>query len=323
VAEHWLYLPSVGFFIFLGGVLLDTPRRFHRASAAVACLFVIGFTARSVVRSSDWTTAETFFKSTLAAGGSSCRAGVNLAVIYSGRGDYAGAERILRRVLAIAPDYPIARNNLADVIARQGRSAEAQGMLIITRDEAATARKDYARTWIAPYNLARLLHGQNDDEQAVAILEKTRADYPGTWDLISLEAHLLRTMRGPDAALPIVEEFARDNWWHYGAALALGRLYSEKGDTTRAEVHFRKASWLDVHDVESLNLLALLKVRENRLEDACRTQRRAIARQPSQPRQYAILADILRRMGRMDEADATLTQVERLQALVQPTLAAN
>src|SRR5205823_5425719 len=37
VAEHWLYLPSVGFLIFLAGLILDLPRRFQ-AGVAVAAI---------------------------------------------------------------------------------------------------------------------------------------------------------------------------------------------------------------------------------------------------------------------------------------------
>ncbi len=323
VAEHWLYLPSVGFFIFIGGVLFDLPVQYHRLAAGFALVALIGFSARSAARSSDWTTAETFFERTLAAGGSSSRAGVNLALIHSRRGDYVGAERLLRKVLQISPVYPLARNNLADAVARQGRTEEAQAMLNAARDEANNQRKDYTRTWIASFNLARLLHGQKDDTAAVALMEKVRAEYPGTWDLISFEAELLRSTQGPGAALGIVEEFARNNWWHRGAALALGRLHSERGDAAQAEAFFRKASWLDVHDVEALNLITLLKIRQNRLDDAFQTQRGAIARQPTQPRQYLMLADILQKMGRVDEANTTLAQAVRLQAIVTPAVAAN
>jgi Flp pilus assembly protein TadD len=82
----------------------------------------------------------------------------------------------------------------------------------------------------------------------------------------------------------------------------------------QAEAAFRHASWLDVHDAEALNLMALLSVRQNKLEDACRTQRRAVSRQPDQPRQYLLLSDILVKMGRTEEAHAALAQVTRLQA---------
>src|SRR5687767_14507482 len=96
--------------------------------------------------------------------------------------------------------------------------------------------------------------------------------------------------------------------------MALGRLHLEAGRFLEAAAAFRHASRLDVHDAESLNLLALVDVRQDRLQDACATQRRAISRQPDQPRQYLMLADILAKMGRADEAKAALAQVTRLQA---------
>jgi Flp pilus assembly protein TadD len=102
-----------------------------------------------------------------------------------------------------------------------------------------------------------------------------------------------------------------------GASIALGRLFSEMGDVGKAEAAFRHASWLDVHDAEALNLMALLSVRQNRLDDAFQTQRRAVSRQPDQPRQYLLLSDILVKMGRTDEAHAALAQVTRLKAAVR------
>ena len=78
VAEHWLYLPSVGLCIFLAGVLFDLPMRYLRSTVAVACVAVAGLSARSAIRSSDWVDPETFFRRTFAAGGSSSRIGVNL-----------------------------------------------------------------------------------------------------------------------------------------------------------------------------------------------------------------------------------------------------
>ena len=77
------------------------------------------------------------------------------------------------------------------------------------------------------------------------------------------------------------------------------------------------ASWLDIHDAESLNLIAAMKVLQNRLEAACAIQRRAVARQPDQPRQYLLLSDILEKMGRNEEARAALDQVSQLNALAR------
>jgi Flp pilus assembly protein TadD len=80
----------------------------------------------------------------------------------------------------------------------------------------------------------------------------------------------------------------------------------------------RHASWLDVHDVESLNLMTLMRIRPNQLEDACRTQRRAVARQPDEPRQYLFLSKILEKMGRDTEARAIVAQLAQWRTAAQP-----
>ena len=58
-----------------------------------------------------------------------------------------------------------------------------------------------------------------------------------------------------------------------------------------------------------------MNVRQNRLEAAYTTQRRAVARQPDQPRQYLILSDILTKMGRSDEARAAVAQASKMKAI--------
>jgi protein O-mannosyl-transferase len=323
VAEHWLYLPSVGFCIFLAGILFDLPTRYLRFTIAFACVAVVGLSVRSAIRSSDWVDPETFFRRTFAAGGSSSRIGVNLAVIYAVRGEHAKAEAILRKVLQIFPDYPLARNNLGMALSRQGKTKEAEAMFETANNSAAPEKGGYPRTWDAARNLARLRHKEKDDVAAFSILERACRDYPGNWELISFQAQMIREIEGPAGALPVVKNFVRDHWWHAGASITLGGLFLEMGDLSRAKENFRHASILDVHDPAALNLIALLDVRQDKLEDACKTQHRAVARQPDQPRQYLILADILTRMTRVDEAREALAHANRLESMARPQVAVN
>jgi len=323
VAEHWLYLPSVGFCIFLAGVLFDLRTRYLRLTIAFACVAVAGLSVRSAIRSSDWVDPETFFRRTFAAGGSSSRIGVNLGVIYAGRGEHAKAEAILRKVLQVFPDYPLACNNLGIALSRQGKAKEAEAMFERASNSAAPERGGYPRTWDAARNLACLRHKEKDDMAAFSILEGARRDYPESWELIRFEAQMIRDIQGPPGAMPIVKSFVRDHWWHARASITLGGLLLEMGDLPQAEEAFRHASMLDVHDPEALNLIALLDIRQNKLEDACKTQRRAVARQPDQPRQYLILSDIFTRMGRVDEARETLAHFSRLESIARPQVAVN
>ena len=315
VAEHWLYLPSVGFLIFLAGCTFDLPRSFQRPLAGVAVFAVVALGMRSTIRSTDWCDPETFYKRTLAAGGGGARVEVNLGLIYGRHGDYAKAEKLFRHVLALTPHYPIARTNLADVLSRQGKLTEAEALLTNAAKIAPLESKEYPRTWMGIYNLAGLRHNAKDDAGAIALLDHARINYPQVWELVSCESELVRRTQGPLAALDLVRTFVRKNWWHHASRLTEGRLYAENGDTSHSIEALRYAAMLDVHDVEALRLIATMKMHENRLDEAFQAQRRAVARQPDQPSQYILLSDILEKLGRSSEARAARAKVSQLQAL--------
>ena len=317
VAEHWLYLPSVGFLLFATGCCLDFPRSMLRFVAPLACLAALALGTRSFIRSTDWVDEETFYRRTLAAGGTSIRIALNLGQIYSLKGKYAEAEALYRRILKISPDYLIARTNLGDALVNQGKLEEANALFTAANEASEKARKEDPRTWIAALNIAHMRYKEHDLEGALAVTTKARTDHPGIWDLVSYESELTRKLRGAKAALPLMGQYADSHWWHAGAFIALGRLWAEYGDAEKAEAALRHASWLDIHDAESLNLIVGMKVRQNRLDAACETQRRAVARQPDQPRQYLLLSDVLEKMGRHDEARAALAQVSQLSALAR------
>jgi tetratricopeptide (TPR) repeat protein len=268
-------------------------------------------------------TPERFFRRTLAAGGTSARTGLNLGQIYANRGEYTEAEKIFRKVLEIAPDYPIAQNNLASVLSRQGKNKEAEALFSLIEKNSVKTRNEFPCTWMGAINIARMRHNAHDDNSALVILERAQNYYPEVWELIRLKSEILRETKGPDAALCIVEDFARTNWWHHGAALALGRLYAQRGDAGLADAALRRASWLDVHDTEALQLMVWMRLRQNRLDEAFQLQRQAVARQPDQPSQYVLLSNILDKMGRQSEARAVLAQASGLRALVQNQSAAN
>lgn len=65
----------------------------------------------------------------------------NLGVLLGARGDAAGAEKVLRRVVELAPDFADARQNLASHLFRNGRLPEAvqqcvEGLLVAPRSAA-------------------------------------------------------------------------------------------------------------------------------------------------------------------------------------------
>jgi tetratricopeptide (TPR) repeat protein len=323
VAEHWLYLPSVGFFIFIVGFVVETPLKVQRSIAALSMVAIIGLGVRAWIRSTDWHDDVTFFQRTVAAGGLSSRTIVNLALAHSRRGNVEPAECALRRAVQVWPDYPLARNNLADLLLRKGKVAEAEALFKTAARSAANGGKDYPRTWVAYLNLAFVRTDQGDIAGAIEVLERARAEYPDVWDLISRESELLRRTQGPQIASRLLEDFVRQNSWHFGASLAAGKLRAELNDSSGAAAALRHAAWLDLHDTQALDLLAQIYLGQNDLERAYEVQRRAVARQPDHPKEYHQLAAILEKMGRKQDAQATLARASRLRtmALAQPSLA--
>ena len=313
VAEHWLYLPSVGLLLFLAGCALELPLHKRGLVTTAAMLAVCALGVRAYSRSTDWMEPRTFYERTMASGGTSVRVAVNLAVIYKNDGQYARAESALRHVLQLVPDYPIARHNLADVLYKEGKEAEAKALLNETNAAAQETRKDYPRTWMAALKLATVRVDEHNEPGAIEILEQARRDYHEAWELVSAETELLRRQSGPDAALRVLAPFAQSHWWHYDATVAMAQLLAAKGEADAAAEELRFASWLDVHDTHALNLLAAMRFRQGRFADAYAAQQRAVARQPDEPSQYRFISQILDAMGRKSEAhlaDAKMASLE-------------
>lgn len=321
VAEHWLYLPSVGLLIFLAGLALEVPAERRSLVTSAAAIAVIALSARSFVRSRDWLNPETFYRNSLAAGASKTRFVLNLAQTYAAQKQYAKAEGLLRTLVATKPDYLMGRNALAHLLLEQGKTAEAEQLFAGASRVEASA--DQPRNWIAALNLAYMKYTANDAQAALAILEKARGDFPGTWRLINLESEILRANGENDKALALVGEFRAANWWHCEAAIEMGRVYCAMHRYPEAEAALRKASQLDVHNAEAFNLIAALNLEQGRLDAACAAQERAVRRQPDQPQQYVLLADLFTKMGRPEDARVALANLARIQAVAKASITAN
>lgn len=317
VAEHWLYLPSVGLLIFVAGLVLEWPRRHPAFLAGIGVIALFALSGRSFIRSGDWLDSTTLYRRSLAEGAAKTRVMLNLAQTYAGQKEFAKAEALLRLLVESNPNYAMAQNALGHLLLQRGKTDQAQRIFSQAADQSTPAATDQPRTWIAALNLAYIKYSRKELPAALAILEKARADYPGTWRLIGLESEILRGNGQGEKALALVQQFRKANWWHCPAAIEAGRIHLEQHRFAQAEKELRHATWLDIHDAESLNLLAALRITQNQLEAACEIQRRAVRRQPEQPQQYFLLSDILKKLGRHDEAHAALARFHSLQALAK------
>lgn len=325
VAEHWLYVPSVGFLLFLAGVATALPTmssalRWWRALAlapvalAVALALLI---VRTNLRSVDWFDDVTFYRQTLAAGTRSPRTQLMLALASLRTGQTAEAETALRELAEKFPNYGLIRLNLANLLMRKGQFPEAAGLLHALRDSTSPAHRALLpKVW---GNLLRL-PGENPDPAAtLERIDAALAGLPHSWELLEIKVRLLRQLGRPAEAETAVAIYHAARPWHYPATLLLGALAEEREDFAGAEKLYLAAGRLDVHEAGSRRARALLHLHARQPDSARELAWEAVSRQPEQAQNYLVLAEICVALGRSHEAAAATAQAARLGSPIAAT----
>ena len=128
MAEHWLYLPSMGLFIAAGWVLAGLARRTRPAAVfALVAVLVLAYGARTARRNLDWRDDRTLYQATLRFT-DSARVHGNLGRVYWMEGDVEPAKRELDRAIELRPRHwqtADAYNQRGVIYQQEGRHAEA------------------------------------------------------------------------------------------------------------------------------------------------------------------------------------------------------
>ncbi|MCU0666362.1 MAG: tetratricopeptide repeat protein [Candidatus Omnitrophica bacterium] len=113
MAEHWLYVPSLGFFILLAYCIcrLKTNYRILALSAALIVFCVSAYL--TFKQNTYWKDEIFFYNTTLKYNPQSARVWYNLGNSYSSRDDYKNAVQAYQQAIRLKPDYTQACYNLA------------------------------------------------------------------------------------------------------------------------------------------------------------------------------------------------------------------
>lgn len=325
VAEHWLYLPSIGFLLFLAGVALDLPissvprRHLPRLAATAVLLIAAVLGTRTWYRTFDWADELTFFRQTIADGGDVPRARAGLAAAYSHQHDDAQAIAVLRDVVTRYPKVLASRINLANALGRQGQTAEA--CTILEKAAADLLSRDGN-----PLEVVAVIHSldglETDDSDWTArrraLLDASTRRHPESWELVQLGVQDGEKAHDPARALALVGPFASAHWWHAPAWFSTGRVEAELGRTDEALATWTQAARLDVHDAAAPSAAAILCLQIGRLDAARVFQGEAVSRAPDSPRQHALFARVLERCGDSAGADAQTALANTLVSQADP-----
>jgi tetratricopeptide (TPR) repeat protein len=117
VAEHYLYIPSVGFgFLVCLGLAQLAHRWRQTLGIGLGLVVLLAYTARTVVRNQDWQDELTLWQKTLQTGLSSVRVHHNLAVaLHLRENQLEAAEESYQRAIALSPEYAASHTGLAEL----------------------------------------------------------------------------------------------------------------------------------------------------------------------------------------------------------------
>jgi protein O-mannosyl-transferase len=161
MAEHWLYFPSIGFFLILANVLTSmyNRRELKKAAIIIGCSVVLFYSYLTISQNNYWNDPVHFYKKTLEYVPESSRMNynlgnelrslgrldeavdfykkaiiceprnaeiyVNLAGVYNDLGKLQDALASLNKAIEIKPDFVVAHYNLGNVHKDSGNLAQA------------------------------------------------------------------------------------------------------------------------------------------------------------------------------------------------------
>lgn len=131
MAEHWLYLPSIGFFLIVGSGIsyLYKKRSFNIIALAILAGLVASYSYLTIKQNLYWTDPITFYERTLRYVNDSPRIYSNLANIYYGRRMYKEAAPLYEKAITLDSSFAEAYNNLGAALYYLGRGEEAVNMI--------------------------------------------------------------------------------------------------------------------------------------------------------------------------------------------------
>jgi protein O-mannosyl-transferase len=170
VGEHYLYVPSLGFFLFVAYVFLYIVKRFNNTETRLilmmaGCTIVLLFSVRTILRTYDWHDPIVFYEKHLLLSPDNVPMRNNLAMAYDEAGQTAQAIQQYKYILQYSDVYPQVHHNLAESYLKLGQTQDAEREYLNAIKLDPSFRFSYI-------SLAQLYEKTNQKEKLKAIEEK-------------------------------------------------------------------------------------------------------------------------------------------------------
>jgi len=254
MAEHWLYIPSIGFFLISARLLITLLENQKFKGLAITAIIglLVFYSSLTIRQNRFWNNGINFYKKMLQYAPKSSRLYNNLAKAYHDAGKNDELIALLKSAIQLQPDNALAHNNLGNAYKETGRFEE--------------AKKSYRQAIkIDPlhagpyYNLSTIyadVEGKN--KEAVALLNKAIKLSPN----FAKSYHKLGLIyldRGENRkAIALLNKALKLNPDDPQIYHIFGYAYIQTGDQQKAEAMYKKAIEVNPNYVEVYHDLAII-----------------------------------------------------------------
>lgn len=170
MAEHWLYLPSIGAFLILSkGLLILFENQKLKSFAIVLTLSLLGFySALTFAQNDYWREPLTFYERTVKYSPNSSRVNYNLGLLYKEMGRKEEAVASYKKAIKARPDYALAHYNLANLYLNMDHKEKA----IAAYEQAVEINPEYVEAY---NNLGFAYSAVNRYEDSIASYKRSIA----------------------------------------------------------------------------------------------------------------------------------------------------
>ncbi|MDD5449446.1 MAG: tetratricopeptide repeat protein [Candidatus Omnitrophica bacterium] len=265
MSENWLYLPSIGFFLVIAGLLSPFLKKEKtRISLLIFTSCLLAFYSYLTVRQNEtWKDPILFYERTLKYAPRSTNVLINLGTAYDNMGRKEEAIAMFKKAIEINPDQAAAYNNLGIVYNKMERMEKSVAMFNKALELNPNDAKIYS-------NLGSAYDKMGKKEEAVAMFKK------------AMEIN-------PDQP---------------SGYASLGVTYAKMGKKEEAAAMFNKALELNPNDAKACYNLGTLYDKMGKKEEAIYLYEKAIEINPSYAAAYGNLGGTYYEIGKKEKAIA-------------------
>ena len=301
MAEHWLYIPSVGFFVVFALVVnksayfIKNPHVKNNFLIFVLIPIFAFYSVLTIMRNRDWKDELTLYQNVLKYSPSSARVHNNLGNIYVNIKEYENAIKEFEEAIRLKAKYFEVYNNLGIVYQLQKQYEEA----IRKYEKAIEINPNYAEAY---NNLAGVYALLEEYEKAISLCEKALSLGRDTPEIQNNLGAIYALQGKYEEAIIHYIKTIEMNPDHFDAYKNLGIIYNAQEKYSRAVKALTKAAKLNPRCANTHNELGLAYKNLGKYAKAVKEYETALKIDPEYFQSYNNLGVIYSIAGEYEEA---------------------